>query len=212
MKQPQSAVRRVARALRDFLQNTKNSLRLPTPWLAAKRRGDITKRIADFSLLFDQAPGSSLLDIGCYDGLIAYEFVRHGARSVVGIDNDPYHLATARRIFTQVALPSRFVHADLRKQGALARALREDDRTSFDIVLFLGVFQHIFRDMSSEKRASLVRAVCDRTGRVLAVRMPAPVWTEFEQHFPASEFEELLRIPQAGTVGEMRLWRRRVLA
>lgn len=202
------SLRSLARAGRDFLQDAKNSLRIPTSWLAAKRRGDILQRTAHFAPLLADAPGASLLDLGCYDGLIAYEFFRAGARLVHGLDNDPYHLETARRIFSQVAIPSRFAHADLRRPGALARALGPAAEPRYDLVLFLGVYQHIAHRMSEEARRALVREVAARSGRLLAIRMPAKTWPEFERHFPAAEFREQERIPQEGTVGELRIWRR----
>lgn len=202
------SLRSVARSVRDGVQDLKNALRIPVPWLAAKRRGDISLRVAHFDQLLAEAKGKTLLDVGCYDGLIAYEFVRAGATLVHGIDNDPYHLATARRIFTQVALPSTFTHADLRRDCALTRALGTNADRRFDIVLFLGVYQHIYTAMRDSTRRALVRGVCDRTASLLAARMPTAVWQEFERHFPEGDFTLLYRIPQEGSVGEMRIWRR----
>jgi 2-polyprenyl-3-methyl-5-hydroxy-6-metoxy-1,4-benzoquinol methylase len=202
-----SRVRAIALGARDLARDAKNGLRLKSSFLAAKRRGDILKRIAGLEPLLESAKGSTLLDLGCFDGLIAYEFFRSGARVAHGLDNDALHLATASRIFAQVAIPSRFVHADLRKPDAVSRALADHGLPKYDIVLFLGVFQHIFRPMTVQRRQELVAAIVDRVGSFLAVRMPEEVWKDFECLLPGHKLELVRAVPQIGYVGELRIYR-----
>lgn len=195
--------------IRDLARDARNGLGLRSSFLAAKRRGDIRKRIEGLEALFQMAKDSTVLDLGCFDGLIAYEFFRSGARLVHGLDNDGFHLDTANRIFSQVDISFRFVHADLRKSGAVGDALKDCGLRKYDIVLFLGVFQHIYRSMSVQRRKELVDGVVDRVGSVLAIRMPQAVWSDFECLFPGDEFELVSRVSQIGNVGELRVYRRK---
>ena len=192
-----SRLRGVAVEARDLARDAKNSLRLKSSLLAAKRRGDIRKRLAGLETLLESARDANVLDLGCFDGLITYEFFRSGAKLVHGLDNDALHLETAGRIFGQAGIPSRFVHADLRKPGAIGRALRGHGLQTYDIVLFLGVFQHIYSSMDARRRNDLVADIVARTGSLLAVRMPQDVWGEFERLLPAREFEVVRAVPQA---------------
>jgi len=203
-----SSLRAYAVRVRDLARDAKNGLRLKTSFLAARRRGDIRKRIAGLETLLQAADGATVLDLGCFDGLIAYEFVRSGARLVHGLDNDAFHLETAARIFSQVETPSQFVHADLRKPGAVGRALAGHGRERYDIVLFLGVYQHIHRAMSERRRRDLAAAIVNRVGTYLAIRTPGHVWPEFEALLPAGTFELTSAQPQIGNVGELRVYRR----
>lgn len=201
-------LRSIAVRARDLARDARNAMGLKTSFLASKRRGDIRMRLAGLESLLEAAGGTTLLDLGCFDGLIAYEFFRSGAKLVHGIDNDALHLETACRIFSQADIPYRFAHADLRKAQAVAHALGADGLTKYDIVLFLGVFQHIFRSMSNRGRKELVADVVGRTGSLLAVRMPDDVWSEFDRLLPPGELELIRAVPQAGHVGELRIYRR----
>jgi SAM-dependent methyltransferase len=165
-------------------------------------------RLEGLEPLLDSARDATVLDLGCFDGLIAYEFFRAGANLVHGVDNDARHLETAERIFSQAAIPSRFAHADLRQAGAVGHALGEQGLATYDIVLFLGVFQHIFRAMSAERRRALVADVAGRTGGQLAVRIPGDVFDEFEKLIPAGTLEPVGTVPQVGHVGQLRIYRR----
>ncbi len=201
-------LRSIAVRARDLARDARNAMGVKTSFLASKRRGDIRKRLAGLEPLLEAAGGATLLDLGCFDGLIAYEFFRSGAKLVHGIDNDARHLETAGRIFSQADIPSRFAHADLRKAQAVARALGAGGLPRYDIVLFLGVFQHIFRSMSDRGRKELVAEVAGRTGSLLAVRIPDDVWGEFDRLLPPGELELVRAVTQAGHVGELRIYRR----
>lgn len=202
------SIRETAIKFRDFARDLKNKMRLRTTFLAAKRRGDILKRIDGFERLFEMAKGATILDLGCYDGLIAYEFFRSGAKLIHGLDNDAYHLSTAARIFSQVNIPFKFSHADLRKPDAIPAALGEACLEKYDMVLLLGVYQHIYKSMSEQQRRAMVDNMLARVRSVFAVRIPKNAWPEFEKQFPAEQFELVEQIDQVGHVGEFRIYRR----
>jgi len=203
------SVRNKIKFVRDCARDVKNKLKLKTVVLAAKRRGDIQKRMDEFNMLFQQCEGCSVLDIGCYDGLIAYEFFRNGVSEIHGIDNDAYHLDTAERIFSQVPIPSKFVHADLRKKKAIQSALGESLKPTYDIVLFLGVFQHVYRQMSEEAKQELVDTLVNASNSLLAIRIPDHSWAEFEKYFDTKQFALLQLTKQKGNVGEFRIYKRK---
>jgi SAM-dependent methyltransferase len=202
-----SQLRNLAVKVRDLARDLKNSLRLKSSFLAAKRRGDVLKRIGGLETLFQTAKDATILDLGCFDGLIAYEFVRAGAKLVHGLDNDGFHLDTANRIFSQINIPSRFVHADLRKPDAVSHALGDHCLRKYDMVLFLGVYQHIYRSMSEQRRKDLIASIVDRVGSFLAIRMPQEVWIDFEPLLPARKLELVRAVPQLGNIGELRIYR-----
>ncbi len=201
-------IRTYAVRARDLARDLKNRLRINTSFLAAKRRGDIRTRIEGLGRLFEAADGATVLDLGCFDGLIAYEFFRAGAQLVHGVDNDAYHLDTANRIFSQVSIPYRFAHADLRSPDAIEAALGDACIDRYDIVLFLGVFQHIYKSMPVQQRKAVVDGVLGRVGSLLAVRVPENVWQEFESLMPEKQLEIIHRVAQQGNVGELRVYRR----
>lgn len=201
-------IKKTLKFARDCARDIKNKFRLKTNFLAAKRRGDILKRTEDFNVLFEHSEGASILDIGCYDGLIAYEFFRNGASLIHGLDNDAYHLDTAARIFSQVDIPSRFAYADLRKKNAIQNNLAESFRGAYDLVLFLGVFQHIYKQMNEEDRQALVNTIVNSARDVLAIRIPEQTWEIFEKYFSGKSFELVQRTPHKCTVGELRIYRR----
>jgi SAM-dependent methyltransferase len=199
-------MRAVAVGIRDLARDVRNGLRLKTSFLAAKRRGDIRMRIAGLESLLQAAKDATVLDLGCFDGLIAYDFARSGARLIHGLDNDALHLDTAGRIFSQVDMPSVFVHADLRKPNAIGHALGDLACSKYDIVLFLGVFQHIYRSMSMRQRQDLVDSILDRAGSFLAIRTPQDVWPELERLLPPGRVELVGSLAQVGNVGELRIF------
>ena len=203
-----SKLKSIAKPVRDFSRDVKNRLKIPSSILSAKRQGNIIKRMEGLELLLDNAKAKNVLDIGCYDGLIAYEFARRGANTVLGLDNDQYHLNTAKRIFSQMEMDSKFVHVDLRNDdlGELVNGT-SDKNKEFGIVLFLGVFQHIHSNMSEEEKQKLVDDICSSCKGFLAVRMPDHTWPAFDKYFWKEGFELICNQDQIDTVGALRLYK-----
>lgn len=82
-----------------------------------------------------EAPGKTVLDLGCAEGLVGREFVRAGAQSVLGIDSIAAHIHVAQNLCRK--LPMKFIVANL--QDHAAKALSGCCDPAFDIVLSLGV-------------------------------------------------------------------------
>jgi tRNA (mo5U34)-methyltransferase len=81
--------------------------------------------------------GWRALDIGCNAGFYSVELARRGA-SVVGIDPDPHYLRQARWAAEEFGLDDRL---EFRRMQVYDLACEEP--SSFDLVLFLGVFYHL---------------------------------------------------------------------
>ncbi len=83
--------------------------------------------------------GKSILDAGCNVGIIDYEISKRQPASIHGIDSYRMGILAARNIFLGVDSPARFDVADLTNQRKLDRLLD----ASYDIVLFMAVWQHV---------------------------------------------------------------------
>lgn len=79
--------------------------------------------------------GRRVLDVGCRDGLFAFEAERLGAREVVGIDNN---LSAGAVELLIPALGSRVRMLELNVLDA-----RREELGAFDIVVFAGVLYHL---------------------------------------------------------------------
>jgi len=88
-----------------------------------------------------QMKGKSVLDIGCMNGIFAYEAERRGASRVLAIDRDPPAFPDAREAFEFAgrALGSKVVSY----RGMSVYDLEPSDPGLFDIVLFYGVLYHL---------------------------------------------------------------------
>lgn len=80
--------------------------------------------------------GWTALDIGCNSGFYAFELAKRGAH-VTGIDVEPLFLRQARWAANEFGLADRTTFLDLQVYD-LAH-----ESTTFDLVLFMGVFYHL---------------------------------------------------------------------
>jgi 2-polyprenyl-3-methyl-5-hydroxy-6-metoxy-1,4-benzoquinol methylase len=139
----------------------------PTP---ARTSGYLEDRLSGLTELLQFAPGSTVLDVGTNRGLVALEFGRRGAL-VHGCDLYQEGIYIAREIFKEVSAPARFEVVDLSKgPSALEAAFGPDYRTRYDIVLFLGVYQHLIKQMPIQQLEELIVHLANRTGRFFAFR------------------------------------------
>jgi 2-polyprenyl-3-methyl-5-hydroxy-6-metoxy-1,4-benzoquinol methylase len=109
--------------------------------------------------------GKSILDVGCNMGVLAYEIAKLQPRKIHGIDHYRPHINVARMIFTAVPVESRF---DCRDLGS--RRLPRHLDASYDIVLFLAVFNHLQAGLGKEKTVEVLRLIADRCADAIVVR------------------------------------------
>ena len=136
-----------------------------------RQSGHQTDRLDGIGDILRRARGASLLDIGTNRGLVAYEFAWHGANVVHGCDIYEPGIATAREVFATMPCQSRFVLADLLEgPGNLVRAFGSDYRSSYDIVLFLAVYQKVRDLMTADARTALLEHLASRTAKYFVFR------------------------------------------
>ncbi len=137
-------------------------------------QGDLFGRFQGLEPLFERAAGRSVLDLGMSEGHVGYEFARHGAIAVHGLEQHRDKVRFAARLFRDVAIDTRFRVADLACSGPRFEARYGAQlRPRYDIVLFLGVYHHLKKEVRVEDLATLVDAIAARTERWLAVRSDA---------------------------------------
>lgn len=111
-------------------------------------------RFDGLSDLLLRARGRSVLDVGCNRGHTLYDFALNGAKLVHGCDIFGPGMAAARQWFAEVRdCDSQFEAIDLSK-GPASLSVFGDNR--YDIVLLLGVYHKIKREMSEELLSQLM--------------------------------------------------------
>jgi len=144
---------------------------MPNPVLEAKRERQKThgwfhteKRPGDRSLyqqmtglapLLAEVKGSTVLDVGCAEGLIGIELAKHGAKAVLGLELVPGHLEIANKIKGE--RPCKFLEADANDYVPTEH---------YDIVLMLAIL-HKLRDPSGSC-ARIVKAASS----LCVIRLP----------------------------------------
>ena len=136
--------------------------------------GDIFSRFEGLEPLFEAARGASVLDVGSNEGLISYEFARHGARLVHGFERDRDRVQFSLRLFRDVAIDSHFEVANLAVTGHdFAKGARGQVLLpSYDIVLYLGMYHHLHKQAGKEVADDLVRFLVERAGSWFGTRSP----------------------------------------
>ncbi len=130
-----------------------------TPWKTYKRFiGNWDFRLAGIFDCGVDFSGKTILDAGCNVGIIDYEIAKRSPAFIQGIDDYPAGISAARHIFQGVDVESRFDVADLTND----RKLRGLLRPSYDVVMFMSVWQHI--------RGQRGEAVADRVLATLTER------------------------------------------
>ena len=133
--------------------------------------GSLWDRFHGLDYAFERCEGASLLDVASCEGLISYEFVRRGARLVHAIERDKDRVQFSKRLFRDVPIESNF------EAGNVAISGSEFERKhsawllpQYDIVLFLGIYHHLERQMPVDDLNDLVRLLAERTGKYMVVR------------------------------------------
>lgn len=128
-------------------------------------------RLSGLHDLLCYTQGTSVLDIGINRGLVAFEFARHGAALVHGCDIHQQGVITAREIFAEVPIRSKFEVVDLATgPAALEAAFGQDYLQRYDTVLFLGIYHQLKEQTPDRVIAELIHHLISRTGRFFVTR------------------------------------------
>lgn len=121
-------------------------------WFSTPNRpGDRTleQQLKGLDLLFSEVHGRSVLDIGCAEGLIAFELADAGALCVHGVEIVPEHVHVAQALVNGSDLDCTFEVAD---------ANTYTPRQHFDIVIALALLHKLRRpDLACERFATFAR-------------------------------------------------------
>lgn len=178
-----------------------------TPVNAATFTGSAFDRLSGLDYLLNDCKGASILDIGCCDGLVAYEFAKSGAGLIHGIDCNISDIAFATRLFRSIPTESAFIHADVAR--GLERHFETHKavfRNSYDIVLFLGIYHHLRRQMSLERLSALLDVLLGRSKSLFAIR--TNLVSECESQVRASGFKLLYEAEKNSIVGKLQVYER----
>jgi 2-polyprenyl-3-methyl-5-hydroxy-6-metoxy-1,4-benzoquinol methylase len=155
------------------------------------------ERLVGISDLLLISGGSAVLDAGCHRGLVGYEFAKHGAKLVHGVDIDPEVIKFAGALFSDVwTCSSRHEVVDLNRCSGFYQSY------SYDVVLLLGVYHKLKR--TGDARAVLGN-LCRRTAGHLA-------WNGDENDF--DEVDDVLTdqgltlVSRSGLIQHTGIWKR----
>lgn len=178
-----------------------------TPINAATFTGSIFDRVEGIDYLLDRCRGASILDIGACDGLVAYEFAKCGADLIHGFDCNISDVAFAMRLFRSVPVESAFIHANV----ALGpeRFIENHEsvlRDSYDIVLFLGVYHHLKRQMKPDRLSALLDCLLRKSKRCFAIR--TNLVAECESQILSSGFKLVHETEECSKAGKLQVYQR----
>lgn len=131
-----------------------------------RQRGDRTlaEQMQGLEPLLAEAPGRSVLDLGCAEGLIALEMLKAGAALAHGAEAVPTRVAAACDLCA--GWPAVFFVAELE---TFAAAPPDWLLPAYDTVLLLSI-AHKFQDPEA-----FIRAAARLAAETVAIRLPAPV-------------------------------------
>lgn len=169
--------------------------------------GSIFDRVDGMDCLLDNCKGASILDIGSCDGLVAYEFAKRGADLIHGFDCNISDIAFAMRLFRSVPTKSAFTHTNV----ALGpEQFLENNASilidSYDIVLFLGVYHHLKRQMNPAQLSDLLDCLLRKSKSLFAIR--TNLVEECEAQICSNGFKLLYETEECSEVGKLQVYQR----
>lgn len=167
-------------------------------------------RLVGLQPLLDEGTGATILDVGCHRGAVAEAFARRGARLIHGVDIYRPGLDAAAERLQSYKTDAVFSRCDL--VGGMS-ALKEAIpalRSSYDMVLYLGMHHHLVRQMPAAPLNQLIDGLIDVTGTFCAVRTSPKQLAALHDLFIERRFELWSKHQDhSQPVGPIRIYRRR---
>ena len=136
------------------------------PTYRAGFRGTWPLRIGDLFNCGIDYRNRTILDVGCNMGILAYEIAKTQPKSIHGVDLDKDFIHVAKMVFCGVPVESRFERLDLTRPRDVARTLE----TTYDIVVFLAVYQHLYKANGHEVALAVTEDLISRCGEAFVLR------------------------------------------
>ena len=167
--------------------------------------GNIIDRFRGLEFILPYCNGCSVLDIGSCEGLISYEFARNGASLIHGFDLDPSRIEFSNQLFRNVPVESKFIQADLavdvesfeKKYGHIVL-------NQYDVVLYLGVYHHLKRQMPIRRLHDFLRYLLSKTRKWFVVR--TELIPEVESIILSHNFGMVCSVPRKKDIGLLRIY------
>ena len=200
---------RYSRELLTLLARDETAHYVHAPELGLFGKWPLEERLEGLAPLLERARGASFLDLGCAEGFVAREVLRHGAALVHGFELDAFRVACARALCAEFDERATFRSANLSDPAGFRAANGDLLREHYDAVLYLGIHHHL--DQSS--RADMLRDAIARASRWFALRTSHAL-AESDGVFAALDAAGFVRLAseasrEAAHIGELTLWERR---
>lgn len=167
-------------------------------------------RLLGLQPLLDQGDGATILDIGCHIGAVAEAFARRGAGLIHGVDIYRPGLRAASERLRPYKTEALFKSCDLAGGIPALKEAIPTLRSSYDIVLYLGMHHHLVHQMPSEQLNQFTSGLMDVAGTFCAVRTSAKQLAELHDRFTERQFELWAKHEDyPRPVGPIRIYRRR---
>ncbi|MGW8369103.1 MAG: class I SAM-dependent methyltransferase [Gammaproteobacteria bacterium] len=167
--------------------------------LIAGTAGDRLHGLED---LLRSSAGKTVLDVGCHDGTVAEAFANAGAAQIDGCDIFRAGVEQAKRRVSPIQPNNAFFVADLSAGAAALHELRLD---RYDIVCYLGVHQHLAKQMDRSALRELELHIFGKATRELVVRTPAASFPRLETTVAEAGFTPAGDLI-TGNVGPLRIF------
>lgn len=169
--------------------------------------GNIFERLEGLEPLLQDCKGASVLDIGCAEGLISYEFAKNGAAVIHGFEIDPRRVDFVKLLFQEVPIQSEFRTANLAVDfETFKKQFLDLLLGKYDIILYLGVYHHLVKQTSRENVHRFIEELLERTNKYFAVR--TNMIDEFETIILSKGFKVFSEKDKTDTVGQLRIYKR----
>lgn len=178
-----AAIKRIVRRLRGIRPLYSKHSRQPyyhSPTLGTTGRRvgtDLATRRAglEYLLTEDVCKNASVLDLGCAEGLISYEFYKAGAACIHGVDLQEVSVQYARQLFADTTVEYSFAQADIGNWQKFIRRHGSALNQQYDIVLFLSIYHHLLRENGSTRANATLLGAAARARQFFVIRTTATV-------------------------------------
>ena len=113
--------------------------------------GTLFFRFKGLEYIFSKCSGCSVLDIGCYEGMVCYELAKNNCSLVHGFDIDKPAIEFANRLFRRIPVESKFIQTDFAiTHNKLDKKYSNFILKEYDIVILLAVYHHLKYQISKK--------------------------------------------------------------